>query len=383
MTLDLDIVAVLNILLFLGVVQGLIVAVLLLFVKKPGSISDRLLSFWVLVLALTNGRIIIEAGNLYQVFGLENTLMAPLSFELWYGPLLYLFVLSLTSPSFSFEKKHLWHLAPGLLEFLYYLVAYVQPLEIRLPFYGNIHWKWVEPGIEIVAVLSFAIYLLLSGQRLKSYKLWLHENYAAPELDAFGWLHRLIRVLLVMLAFWLVLTVIDVAFMGYRLEFIYFYPYYIIIAYLSYFIGYAGYFRPQTIILTEKKRNATTKEVLDKDRLNKVVAQLTLVMQQDQLFLNQVLKASDVAGKLDISVQALSYALNQGLGLSFNDYVNQLRIAHVKERLASQDLAWMSLMGIARESGFNSESSFYRIFKQQTGMTPKGYVQHLKAQKGS
>ena len=38
------------------------------------------------------------------------------------------------------------------------------------------------------------------------------------------------------------------------------------------------------------------------------------------------------------------------------------------------DLEKKTLAGIAQEAGFNSESSFYRIFKKFTGTTPKKYL---------
>ena len=51
--------------------------------------------------------------------------------------------------------------------------------------------------------------------------------------------------------------------------------------------------------------------------------------------------------------------------------VNGYRVAEVKRRLAAPDAQRFTLLGIALESGFNSKTTFNRIFKQFTGVAPR------------
>jgi AraC-like DNA-binding protein len=55
--------------------------------------------------------------------------------------------------------------------------------------------------------------------------------------------------------------------------------------------------------------------------------------------------------------------------------VNSYRVEEVKKRLGNLKYEHLSLTGIAFDCGFNSEASFYRIFRQQTGYSPKSYLQ--------
>lgn len=378
MTIDLDLQTLLNMLLLLGVLQGIIVACLLFFVKKPGSISNYLLAGWILTFALSNLKIIISTEDLYQIFGQQFTLMLPFSFELFYGPLFFLFIRKATNTQKGFRLRQLVHLIPGVLEFCYYLILYFQPLDYKQWFYGQIHWKWVEPGLEILAVASFSLYLMMSIQVLKRYKNDLTSQYATSDMETYDWLRKLVYVLLSLLGIWAILTFVDIVIMGYRLEYLYFYPYYLALAYLSYFIGYAGYFRPNPIYVEPARIQHKSKTVIDDSKVSLLKEQLTSLMNEQNLFLNPLLKASDIAKEMNISVQVLSYVINKGLNQSFNDYINKIRVDHVKEELANADLKKLSLMGVATASGFNSESSFYRIFKKHTGLTPRAYVQSLK-----
>ena len=53
--------------------------------------------------------------------------------------------------------------------------------------------------------------------------------------------------------------------------------------------------------------------------------------------------------------------------------MNGYRIEEVKRRLQAGDTQRLTLLGIAYESGFNSKTTFNRVFKETTGMSPKAY----------
>jgi AraC-like DNA-binding protein len=71
----------------------------------------------------------------------------------------------------------------------------------------------------------------------------------------------------------------------------------------------------------------------------------------------------------------LSFAINNGFGKNFNDFINELRIEEVKSRMERSGDA--GLLAIAFESGFNSKATFNRAFKKFTGLTPREYQENL------
>ena len=66
----------------------------------------------------------------------------------------------------------------------------------------------------------------------------------------------------------------------------------------------------------------------------------------------------------------LSKVINAGCGQNFNDFVNTYRVHEARCKLADPRFAHYSLVGVALESGFNSKSTFNRVFKKLTGQVP-------------
>lgn len=98
---------------------------------------------------------------------------------------------------------------------------------------------------------------------------------------------------------------------------------------------------------------------------------------QDYLTVNKPyvqneLRIADLAEMLDMPVSHLSQAINQVAQLSFYNLINAYRVQAAQGLLADTSLPASS---IALEAGFNSESTFYKHFKQATGMTPRQYRQ--------
>ena len=101
-------------------------------------------------------------------------------------------------------------------------------------------------------------------------------------------------------------------------------------------------------------------------------------MVRDQWYLEPRLSIRDVAQRLGTNESYVSRALNAGLGVSFNRYVNGLRIEHAKA--AMRETA-APLLQIAMDSGFNSKATFNRVFREMTGQTPSQFRNSEASQK--
>lgn len=96
-------------------------------------------------------------------------------------------------------------------------------------------------------------------------------------------------------------------------------------------------------------------------------------MQQDKLFLDSELTLKKTAARVGANTSSLSKALNENLGMGFNDFVNHFRIEEAKKIMAADNKNEWDVVDICYEVGFNSMSSFYRVFKVHTGTTPSEF----------
>lgn len=114
-----------------------------------------------------------------------------------------------------------------------------------------------------------------------------------------------------------------------------------------------------------RKHTAGSKIGLSPRALGYLLKDLSIYFEQQQPYLEPGLSLSDVARVSGYTRNQISYALNQGLGLTFYQYLNRARIRHV---LASDSAT--SIVERAKFAGFRSTSTFYSAFRAYTGHLP-------------
>ena len=111
---------------------------------------------------------------------------------------------------------------------------------------------------------------------------------------------------------------------------------------------------------------------LDDNRMQILLQDLNDYFQHKQPYLDSALNLAQVAEATGYTRNQISYALNNGLQKSFYEYVNLARIEHLLQQ--SLDAFKEDITDAALLVGFNSTSTFYKFFKQYTGLTPKAYL---------
>jgi len=107
-----------------------------------------------------------------------------------------------------------------------------------------------------------------------------------------------------------------------------------------------------------------------------VDAQLVLridnYMHESTPFLQVEITIHQLADRLNISQHELSQLLKRYYEMNYFDFINGYRVEHVERRLICDECI-PKMNVLAEECGFNSESAFFRIFKNHTGTTPFNY----------
>ncbi|WP_353959585.1 helix-turn-helix domain-containing protein [Aequorivita aurantiaca] len=84
-----------------------------------------------------------------------------------------------------------------------------------------------------------------------------------------------------------------------------------------------------------------------------------------------------------MSDKKLSELLNQQLSTNFYNLINEYRVNEVKQKIKDKEYYKYTLLSIAHDCGFQSKTSFNRVFKQKTGMSPSLYKESQHGSKNS
>ena len=103
-----------------------------------------------------------------------------------------------------------------------------------------------------------------------------------------------------------------------------------------------------------------------------MMERITQLMEQQQLFLNPDLKVADVAVVLGTHSRTVSDCIKVTHDSSFTQFINNFRVEYVKKLMA--DNPDKKIQELYMAAGFASETSFFRTFKQITGMTPREWI---------
>ncbi|MFT5298009.1 MAG: AraC-like DNA-binding protein [Colwellia sp.] len=103
------------------------------------------------------------------------------------------------------------------------------------------------------------------------------------------------------------------------------------------------------------------------------VSRVKLYMEKQRPYLDSMLKIDDLALRVSLSPKLLSTLINRKFEVNFFEYINGYRLKEVKSYLADPEMSDLSAIELALRAGYNSKSSFNRLFKLETGITPSQY----------
>lgn len=359
-------------LLAIGSIQGLIYGFILLKSTKYNRHANRILA---IILLLLSYRLSIQIMRLFGLGYYDSWYYVMIDISWAYGALIYFYTRAHTQPVFKFNSKDWVHFLPVIIQIICSVFVRLQNLFWDgtkdslswLGYYGYVVWM-NNSTIYIIASILIIVYAYKSQKLLNS----VDEKFEINTTKS-GWIKRIIKSFLVYFSLVLFVLLVDLLIFKsvndgsyfYFTRF-YYYPFFIGIAIITYWIGLEGFARrndPETI----------AKTIINPDeleRLKDIFRKLENAMENDKLFKDQELSLNSIAEQLNIKPYLISKSLSEVYNKRFNDFVNEYRVKEVQSLLQDSNNSKYTLLSIAMDAGFNSKSSFNRAIKKQLGILP-------------
>ncbi|MEO0339886.1 MAG: helix-turn-helix domain-containing protein [Bacteroidota bacterium] len=301
------------------------------------------------------------------------------------GPVILFYVRSLLHPNRRLKKLDLLHFLPAAIYLAAAVVVFIVDFFIveESYFYAfPARDHDLLPWYQITGLCSIVIYALMSLREYRIYRQKIKEELSFADLVSFDWIQRFLIALLVVIIL--------------RSVFIFLYPswgsfgskywYYLGYSFIAYYIILEGFIHSikrgaSSILLEfegimESKMEETKRETLTdldiwKDRIQSVI-------QLKELYINPTLTLLNVANELGTTTKQISQVINQGFEMNFNDFINYHRVEAVAKQFEAKAHHQRTILSVALDCGFNSKTTFNRVFKKFKGKSPLQFIKEEK-----
>jgi AraC-like DNA-binding protein len=131
------------------------------------------------------------------------------------------------------------------------------------------------------------------------------------------------------------------------------------------------------MVLPSEEKTVVLSIDFTQDQIEEYAVQINRLMEVEKVFLDSELTLDKLAEISGIKSRALSQFIQLHYQKKYKDFINSFRVLEAQKNLIDTDSS-TTMFSIALDSGFNSESTFYKVFKEHTSVTPKQFREKLK-----
>ena len=226
-----------------------------------------------------------------------------------------------------------------------------------------------------LCIFIYSFYILFKKEKLFT---------RIVSFDNLKWLYIFFNFTAIGYILWIIALAVKIKmnFTGFLFSY---YPLRIYTTILIYWLGYQGI--KQIRILKERKKirksllinldddfdtetiNLQTEDT-SSEKHKEQFLEIDSFIQKNKKYLLTKYTLQNLSKDTELSSSTLSLIVNNIAGKSFTDYINEKRIEQAKVLLLDTDYSNYTITAIGLESGFNSKSTFYTVFKKHVGYTP-------------
>lgn len=357
----------------IGFVQSLF-GILIFISKRPRHLSFVFLIIWLFIIAAFLGARLLP----FQVTDYFKPGIFPLL--LLFGPLLFLYVNSLSVENFTLKTSMLLHLVPLIMVGIHRTIVNPVPIGGPINPAGNEMYIYNKIYYSLI-VLSMLTYWIFSVKLILIHRKNIPNHFSNyTSKNSLGWLISVLTIFLLLFVIDFSMSFVSRV-LGFEIgRFSFLSLNLTIFTFIMIFFGINQsviYNKPKVVISEpENPENHEIKNLrstLNEKQFEELTKTVFQYLKNKKPYLNPDYSLQMMAEDLNISRHKLSEAINNGQKKNFYKLINECRVQEVKEMLVNPSFSHYTVLGIGLECGFNSKTSFNRIFKEETGFTPSEY----------
>ncbi len=372
--------------------HGLVFSVLLL---RKGIIHKNTSNKWLSLLLFLYAMYLVPymlgyAGWYSKKVTREILFFIPFMQVLLIGPVVLFYTKSLLNSSFRFSKKDWIHFVPGALYLIYSLVVFITDKLVldEFYFYADGRDKDLANWYQATGLASMFIYLGLCLRYYGRYKKLIFDKVSYARSILFRWIQNFMIAFLGILILRVLFFIFNPVWEEFGSQFWHYISFSLVFYYIS-ISGYANAVKVNAlydsnprgddvnVFSEDEEEHGNGKELQIEKDLETWKDKMNTLILEKKIYENPKLTLSEVAKELNTTTRNVSYVVNAGFQMNFNDFVNHHRIEAVKEKLQQGEHYTTTLLGIAFDCGFNSKATFNRAFKKSTSLSPKDYLEKV------
>ena len=265
-------------------------------------------------------------------------------------------------------------------------------LYVRQTFNLTVNFKYILLFIPFIIVNLFSfpeeitkwfeyffnsILLVLLLKDLKHHQVNIKDYYSDIENKSLNWIKTIVFIYLFFYAFWIIEDILGIA--NNDVSYYFASVSMVLTFFMIYWIAYNGF--SQSEIFTSKlfleEENKEVKQPEEK-ATKKLFENIARRIEEEKIYSDKNLNLRLLSEKVGIREKELSKLINHHTQNNFYYFINKFRVQAFKKLLSSKKAKQLSLLGLANEAGFSYKSTFYAVFKNIEGITPKQYQNQLK-----
>ncbi|WP_039912297.1 helix-turn-helix domain-containing protein [Cellvibrio mixtus] len=362
-----------DVVLFMTVAECFLLVIFQAILPVKNQLANRLLSTFLISIAISSACIMVLWNDDVSLFTVFDEHLLPYFLviaQLLKGPLLLLYVVSLTEDAFKLMRRHLVHLIPAALAVLWLAIFQINSTDLRFRTLGMSETdRQIANGIwHFIKVMPF-FYALAAVNRVRLYRIGLHNQYSNFSPTEPSWLNILSLGFLFTWSFSILVHIIanTIALAAPQVSDLFGITenYVIFILINALFINSVVHTHK---LLTTKPE--VTKDKVDEKLTDTAIQKVQQGMEIQKLFLKQNLNIDEFSKRINLPVKEVSAVINKHYGTNFFEFMNSYRVEEAKRLLSDIQHVDMTVMDVLLHAGFNSKSAFHRFFNRLVGMSP-------------